>query len=190
MIQPTESTHCNGIRHATFINRLLLIDYHLKIEWRRPVCAHAIWTRLVTRPEEYSYEQSVKYESFFVLSFYVDEVTQQRRRKLATLDIAIHNLYKDRRYLLGYLLMFQFRIWSNSILMLVLWLYNWDYESVSPNRKPNLITWWICFSTRRNDTCFTKTPPTQGSRKVVWFMQNEPQFNLYRAQLTNVKIYR
>jgi len=36
--------------------------------------------------------------------------TQQRRRWLATFDIAIHNRYKDRRYLLGYLLMFQFRI--------------------------------------------------------------------------------
>ena len=35
---------------------------------------------------------------------------------------------------------------------------------------------------------FTKTPPTQGSRKVVWFMQNEPQFILYRAQRTNVNI--
>ena len=27
--------------------------------------------------------------------------TQQRRRWLATFDIAIHNLYTDRRYLLG-----------------------------------------------------------------------------------------
>jgi len=36
--------------------------------------------------------------------------TQQRRQWLATFDIAIHNCYKDCRYLLGYLLMFQFRI--------------------------------------------------------------------------------
>jgi len=37
---------------------------------------------------------------------------------------------------------------------------------------------------------FTKTPPTQGSRKVVRFMQNEPQFILYRAQrMTNVNIW-
>ena len=76
---------------------------------------------------------------------------QQRRRWLATFDIAIHNRYKDLRYLLGYLLMFQFHIKSNSILMLVLWLYNWDYESVSPNRKLNLITWWICFSFKKVD---------------------------------------
>ena len=36
--------------------------------------------------------------------------TQQRRRWLATFDTAIHNRYKYRRYLLGYLLLFQFRI--------------------------------------------------------------------------------
>jgi len=35
--------------------------------------------------------------------------TQQRRRRLETFDIAIHNRYTNRRYLLGYLLMFQFR---------------------------------------------------------------------------------
>ena len=35
---------------------------------------------------------------------------------------------------------------------------------------------------------FTKTPPTQGSRKVVRFMQNEPQFILYRAQPKNVNV--
>ena len=34
----------------------------------------------------------------------------------------------------------------------------------------------------------TKTPPTQRSRNVVRFMQNEPQFILYRAQRTNVNI--
>jgi len=57
-----------------------------------------------------------------VLAFYVGEATlrhvykvgtqqfEQRRRWLETFDIAIHNHYKDRRYLLGYLLMFQFRI--------------------------------------------------------------------------------
>ena len=137
------------------------------------------------------------------LLFYVDEqhldiytykvVTQQRRQWLATFDIAIHNRYKDRRYL-GYLLMFQFRIQSNSILMLVLWLFNWDNESVSPNRKLNLITWWICFSFKKVDRrnaiihAFTKTPPTQGSRKVVRFMQNKPHFSLYKAQRTNVNI--
>ena len=55
--------------------------------------------------------------------------------------------------------------------MLVISLYNWDYESVSPNRKLNLITWWICFSFKTVDRrsaiihVFTKTPPTQGSRK-------------------------
>jgi len=35
---------------------------------------------------------------------------QQRRRWLATFDIAIHNRYKDHMYLLGYLLMFPLRI--------------------------------------------------------------------------------
>ena len=71
--------------------------------------------------------------------------------------------------------------------MLVLWLYNWDYEPVSPNRKLNLITWWICFSFKKVDRrsavihVFTKTQSIQGSRKVVRFMQNEPQFILYRA---------
>jgi len=35
---------------------------------------------------------------------------------------------------------------------------------------------------------FTKTPHTQGSRKVARFMQNEPQFILYKAQRTNVNI--
>mgnify|MGYP007091343061 CR=1 FL=1 len=78
--------------------------------------------------------------------------------------------------------------------MLVLWLYNWDYESVSQKRKLNLKTWWICFSFKKVDRrsaiihVFTKTPPTQGSQKVIRFMQNEPQFILYRAQRTNVNI--
>ena len=36
--------------------------------------------------------------------------TEQRRRWLATFYIAIYNRYKYRRYLLGYLLMFQFCI--------------------------------------------------------------------------------
>ena len=78
--------------------------------------------------------------------------------------------------------------------VLVLWLFNWNYESVSPNRKLNLITWWICFSFKKVDRrsamihVFTKTPPTQGSRKVARFMQNEPQFIVYRAQRTNVNI--
>ena len=127
------------------------------------------------------------------LDMYTHKVgTQQRRRLLATFDITIHNRYKDLRYVLGYLLMFQFGIKSNSILILVLWLYNWDCESVSPNRKLNLITWWICFPfkkvVRRSAIIhvFTKTPPIHGSRKVVQFMQNEPQFILYRAQRTNV----
>ena len=95
-------------------------------------------------------------------------VTQQRRRWLVTFDIAMHNRSKDRRYLLGYLLMFQFRILSNSISMSVRWLYNSDYESVRPEIKLNLITWWICFSFKKVDrrkaiihVC-TKTPPTQG----------------------------
>jgi len=53
-----------------------------------------------------------------VFTFYVGEVTRrhvyiqgrklQRRRWLAIFDITIHNRYKDRRYLQGYLLMFQF----------------------------------------------------------------------------------
>ena len=53
---------------------------------------------------------------------------------------------------------------------------------------------WICFSfikvDRRNAIIYVlnKTPPTQGSRKVVRFMQNEPQFILYRAQRKNVNI--
>ena len=42
------------------------------------------------------------------------------------------------------------RIESNSILTLVL-LYYWDYKSVNPNRKLNLITWWICFSFKKVD---------------------------------------
>jgi len=55
------------------------------------------------------------------LDMYTHKVgTQQRRRLLATFDITIHNRYKDLRYVLGYLLMFQFRIKSNSILMLEL----------------------------------------------------------------------
>ena len=33
--------------------------------------------------------------------------TQQRRERLVTFDITIHNRYKNRKYLLGYLLMFQ-----------------------------------------------------------------------------------
>jgi len=37
-------------------------------------------------------------------------------------------------------------------------------------------------------TVFTKTPPTQASRKLVRFMQNETQFILYKAQRTNVNI--
>ena len=130
------------------------------------------------------------------LDMYTHKVgTQQSRRLLATFDITIHNRYKDLRYVLGYLLMFQFGIKSNSILMFVLWLYNWDCESVSPNRKLNLITWWICFPfkkvVRRSAIIhvFTKTPPIHGSRKVVQFMQNEPQFILYRAQRTNVNIH-
>jgi len=45
------------------------------------------------------------------LDMYTNKVgTQQRRRWLATFDIAIHNRYTDRMYLLAYLLMFQFRI--------------------------------------------------------------------------------
>ena len=62
-------------------------------------------------------KNTLKYESYFVFAFYVDEQhldmytykveTQHRRRWL---DTAIHNRYKDRKYLLGYLLMFQFRI--------------------------------------------------------------------------------
>ena len=66
---------------------------------------------------------------------------------------------------------------------------NWDYESVRPNRKLNLITWWICFFLlkkvdRRSAIIhvFTKTPPTQRSRKVVRYLF------LYRAPLTNVNI--
>jgi len=43
-------------------------------------------------------------------------------------------------------------------------------------------------STKRNNTCFNKTLPTQGSQKVVRFMQNEPQFILYRVQRANVNI--
>ena len=45
-------------------------------------------------------------------------VTKQRRQWLATFDIAIHNRFKDRRYLLGYLLMFQFHTESHSIFYL------------------------------------------------------------------------
>ena len=73
----------------------------------------------------------------------------------------------------------------------ILSLSNWDYESVSPNRKLNLITWWISFSLDRRSAIihvFTETPPTQMSRKVVRFMQNEPHLFLYKAQLTNVNI--
>ena len=47
------------------------------------------------------------------LLFYVDEVTLRHvhiQGRNTTFDIAIHNHYKDRRYLLGYLLIFQFRI--------------------------------------------------------------------------------
>jgi len=59
-------------------------------------------------------------ESFFVLAFYVDEATfktcTHKRSEHNTedddlqlnFDIVIHNRYKDRRYLLGYLLMFPY----------------------------------------------------------------------------------
>ena len=77
-------------------------------------------------------------------------VKQQRRRQLATFDIAIDNRYKDRRYLLGYLHMFQLRV-KYFMFMLVLLLFNRDNESVSSNTKLNLITWWICFSFKKVD---------------------------------------
>ena len=77
-------------------------------------------------------------------------VQQQRRRQLATFDIAIDNRYKDRRYLLGYLHMFQLRV-KYFMFMLVLLLFNRDNESVSSNTKLNLITWWICFSFKKVD---------------------------------------
>ena len=60
----------------------------------------------------------------------------------------------------------------------ILSLSNWDYKSDCPNRKLNLIKWWICFSFQKVDRwraiihVFTETPPTQRSRKVVWVMQN------------------
>ena len=51
------------------------------------------------------------------LRFYVDEVTLihvhiqgRNTTKKTPFEIAIHTRYKDRRYLLGYLLMFQFCI--------------------------------------------------------------------------------
>ena len=121
--------------------------------------------------------------------------TQQRRRWLATFDIAIHNLYKDRTYILSYLFMFQFRIKSNTILMLVLWLYKWDFESVNPNRKLNLKTWWICFSfkrigsTNRNNTGFYQDSAHSRVTKGRTVYANEPQFILYTAQRTNVNFY-
>jgi len=37
---------------------------------------------------------------------------------------------------------------------------------------------------------FTKAPPTQGSRTVVRFMQNEPQYIVYIDQRTNVNIWQ
>ena len=77
-------------------------------------------------------------------------VKQQRRRQLATFDIAIDNRYKDRRYLLGYLHMFQLRV-KYLMIMLVLLLFNRDNESVGSNTKLNLITWWICFSFKKVD---------------------------------------
>ena len=76
----------------------------------------------------------------------------------------------------------------------ILSLSNWDYESVSTNRQLNLITWCICFSFKKVDRrsaiihVFTEPPPTQRSRKVVRFMQNEPHLSLYRAQLTKVNL--
>ena len=68
-------------------------------------------------------------------------------------------------------------------LTLVLWLYNWGYESVSPKRKLNLIMWWICFvflkEVRRSAMIhvFTKTPPTQGRTvhakwTAIYFVQS------------------
>ena len=71
-------------------------------------------------------------------------VKQQRRRQLATFYIAIDNRYKDRRYLLGYLHMFQLRV-KYFMFMLVLLLFNRDNESVSSNTKLNIIMWWISF---------------------------------------------
>ena len=84
--------------------------------------------------------------------------TQQRRRCLATFDIAIHNRYKVRRYLLGlsshisipYTVQFYFNV-GTMILQPRL--------QISQNRKLNVIMWWICSAIIH---VFTKTPPTQG----------------------------
>ena len=87
--------------------------------------------------------------------------TQQRRRCLATFDIAIHNRYKDRRYLLGlsshisipYIVQFYFNVGTMIIQPRL---------QISQNRKLNLITWWICSAIIH---VFTKTPPTQGHER-------------------------
>ena len=72
--------------------------------------------------------------------------------------------------------------------MLLLWLFNWDYQSVSPNTKLNLISWWICFSvikrtsTKRNDTCFYKDS-IHSMVHAKW-----AAIMLYKAQRMNVNI--
>jgi len=71
--------------------------------------------------------------------------------------------------------------------MFILSLSYWDYDSVSPNRKLNFITWRICFSlnksrsTTRNNTCFHRDSAHSKVTKVILFMQNGPHIFLYRA---------
>ena len=63
--------------------------------------------------------------------------------------------------------------------MLELWLFIWDYKSVSLNTELDSIMWWIFFSFKKVARqsaiiyVFTETPPTLRSRKVERFMQNE-----------------
>ena len=84
---------------------------------------------------------------------------------------------------------------SDLYFIYILSLSNWDYESVSSNRKLNLITWWICFSFKRVDGrratihVFTETPPTQRSRKVVQSMHNEQRLLFVQSSTCECKYF-
>jgi len=75
-----------------------------------------------------------------------------------------------------------------SVFMLVLWVFNWDYESVSTNTKLNLITWWICFSFKKVDrrSAIIHVLPRLHPLKGRTVHANWTAFIVYRAQRTNV----
>ena len=70
----------------------------------------------------------------------------------------------------------------------------WRGKSMKPKHKTefdnvmDLFFFWKIDRLSAIVHVFTKTPPTQMSRKVVRFMQNEREFILYTAQRTNVNM--